>query len=167
MMESHTTRVTTLVLGALTVVLGVWIVIGNTVPTGTFVAERTVGDISPWLKNFWPPTHVSAVEHNPEGRLQQRIVASPISMRVHIPRTFTAMTVAIDAEGIPLGSTVGVEKTLHSGEFVRTDLIPSGTTLSLRDIDQSRRDLQLQFEFPELTRNKPVVVRGVRIRFAR
>lgn len=155
------------VMAALTVAFGMWLVTKNIVPSGVFVASRGIHDLSPWVKNFWPPTFVYPVERGPDGRWQQRIVVSPVTLRVRTPRVFQSVEVAFDATQVPLGSTVGVERTLHSGESISVKLENSGSTLSLDGVNQSIRDLQFQFIFPNLTRDTPVLVHGLRFTFHR
>lgn len=164
--EVRTRLIVQCVLGALALGLGIWLVIQNAVPGGMFVAERSIEELSPWIKNFWPPTSVHLLERDRDGRWQQRIVVSPVTIRVRTPRTFSNVEIFLDADGIPGGSTVGIEKTKGSGQYRVQPLLGSGAVLSLSGVDQQNRDLQFQFLFPGQLRTQPVVVRHLRFTFS-
>lgn len=164
--EVRTRLIVECVLGALALGLGIWLVIQNAVPGGMFVAERSIEEHSAWIKNFWPPTSVHLLEKDRDGRWQQRIVVSPVTIRVRTPRTFSNVEIFLDADGIPGGSTVGIERSRGSGEYLMRDLVASTAMLSLSDVNQQNRDLQFQFVFPGQLRTQPVVVRRLRFTFS-
>ena len=158
---------TRVVLALATIGLAVWLAAQNTVPFGTFIVVKAVNQLSPWAKNFWPPTAVYPPERSSNGQWFQRIVISPVTLRVQTPRVFRVVTVLMDADGIPPGSTVGVATTLKGTAYVTAALAPTGATLSLADVDQRERMLQFAFTFPDLVRAHPVVAHTVRFAFSR
>ncbi|GEM_PF-5204089 len=166
MTEPRARLLTNIILGLLVLVLGAWLGAKNFVPGGVFVASRSIEELSPWIKNFWPPTYVHLLEKASDGRWQQRIVVSPVTIRVRTPRAFRAVEVSLEADSIPEGSTIGVEKAKHRGQYVQKPFVVSGTTLSLSDVDQQDRDLQFQFTFPGSLRSSPVIVRALRFVFS-
>ncbi len=155
-------------LGMLTLVLVGYVAAQNVVIGRVFVAGRAMGSRSPWVREFWPPLHVYPPERCGAGNcFLQRIALSPVTIRVRTPRSFQSVEIDLEASGIPGGSTVGVERALHTKEYNRAPFVDGRASLSLADVVQEKRDLQFQFIFPGTGPKQPVTVSSITFTFRR
>ncbi len=166
--EMHFRWIIRAILGIVTLLLLGWIGNGVLVPSGVFVARHDSGKPSPWVRDLWPPLHVYPPEEGQDGVLRQRVVVSPVTVRVRLPRaSFRSVDVSLAVDAIPPGSTVAVERHLHRQDYLTVPLLNGHATLPLQGVFQHDRDLQFMFTFPGLTRNAPVVVQSFQFRFIR